>query len=174
MEEIWKDIEGYEGLYQVSSTGKVKSFKGKNGAKDKEGHILKANISRGYPYVGLCKGDEGKKTFLVHRLVAAAFVSNPHGYNEVNHKDENKMNSNAENLEWCTRDYNMAYGTARIRQGITYGNPVDQYTLDGIKIATYSSAETAGKINNLDPSSIHKCCKQKRKYAGGYQWRYSK
>ena len=173
MVEVWKDIEGYEGLYQVSNTGKVKSFRGRNGAIDKEGHILKANLCRGYPNVGLCKGDGTRKTFLVHRLVAAAFVPNPNGYKEINHKDENKLNGNASNLEWCTRDYNMAYGTARLRQGVSRGQPVEQFTLDGIKIATYCSAEIAGTINRVDASSIHKCCKHQRKYVGGYQWRYS-
>lgn len=173
MVEIWKDIEGYEGLYQVSNAGRVKSFIARNGVTNKEGHILSANSCRGYPSVRLCKSDGSRKTFLVHRLVAAAFVPNPNGYNEVNHKDENKLNGTASNLEWCTRGYNMAYGTARLRQGISSGQPVEQCTLDGIKIATYCSAETAGKINRLDPSSIHKCCKHKRKYAGGYQWRYA-
>lgn len=173
MNEIWKDVEGYEGLYQVSNTGRVKSFRGRNRTVDKEGHILKPNLCRGYPNVGLSKADGSRKTFLVHRLVAAAFVPNPNGYREINHIDENKLNGNASNLEWCTREYNMAYGTARLRQGISCGQSVDQCTLEGIKIATYCSAEIAGRINGLDPSSIHKCCKHKRKYAGGYQWRYS-
>ena len=171
MEEIWKDIVGYEGLYQVSSTGKVRSFARKTEIQP-HGHLMKPHIAMGYAFVTLQKQRQ-RKHMLLHRLVAMAFVENPNGFPEVNHIDENKLNNNADNLEWCTRDYNMAYGTARIRQGISSGKPVDQFTLDGIKIATYSSSEIAGKINNLDPSSIHKCCKNKRKYVGGYQWRYS-
>ena len=173
MVEIWKPISGYEGIYEISNLGRVKRLTGRNGAVLKEGHILKPNNSRGYLYVGLSTANSGKATTLVHRLVADAFVPNPNGYHEVNHKDENKMNNCADNLEWCSRAYNMAYGTARLRQGVSYGKPVSQSTIDGITIAVYCSAETAGKLIGVDPSSIHKCCKGKREQAGGYVWNYT-
>lgn len=166
MLEIWKDITNYEGLYQVSNTGKIKSFH-----NDENGKIINPHISRGYAFISLSKN--GKRThYLVHRLVANAFIPNPNGYKEINHIDENKLNNAINNLEWCTREYNMAYGSARIRQGISCGNPVEQMVLDDTPIAKYCSVETAAKINNLDPSSIIKCCKGSRKHAGGYRWRY--
>ena len=168
MKEKWKAIDGYEGLYEVSNTGKVRSFK-----KSRKGHILVPAATRGYDSVGLCSGDGSKTTVLVHRLVATAFVPNPNGYKEVNHKDENKKNNNADNLEWCTRAYNMSFKTARVRQGVSCGKPVEQMTIDGIAVALYSSAEMAGKILGIDASSIHKCCKNKRDHAAGYKWRYS-
>lgn len=171
MEELWKDIEGYEGVYQVSNTGKIRSSVRRSNIQT-PWRLLSPHIARGYAFITLYKQNQ-RKNLLLHRLVAKAFVDNPNGFAEVNHIDENKLNNNATNLEWCTREYNMAYGTARLRQGISCGQSVDQCTLEGIKIATYCSAEIAGRINGLDPSSIHKCCKHKRKYAGGYQWRYS-
>jgi len=168
MKELWKDIPGYEGRYKVSNTGKVKSF-----LKNKEnGSVLVPEFARGYPSVGLCDGKR-KKTVSIHRLVALAFVPNPHNYNEVNHKDENKQNNNADNLEWCSRAYNMSYKTARFRQGISASKKVEQLTLDDIPIALYYSVPVAAKINNIDGSSILKCCNGRRKYVGGYKWRYA-
>lgn len=172
MIEEWKAIEGYEGIYEVSNTGKVRRIIDRHGRPIENGHILCPHIARGYATVGLSNGTGHAKNSLVHRLVAYAFVQNQNGYKEVNHKDENKLNNNADNLEWCTREYNMSYGTARIRQGVSYGKPVVQLTIEGVPIARYCSSEIAGSINNIDPSSIHKCCKGKRKYAGGYAWSY--
>lgn len=164
MQELWKDIPGYEGKYQISNTGKVKSF-----AKGYE-RILVPNQSRSYLYVGLCDHNHKKRTKLVHRLVAEAFVPNPHGYKEVNHKDENKLNNQSDNLEWCTRTYNMAYGTARFRQGLSCGTAVEQLTIDGFLVAKYCNAEMAAKLTGIDASSILKCCKGIRASAGGYIW----
>lgn len=173
MEEIWKDVKGYEGLYQVSNSGRVKSFWKSWVSRGENEHIMHPSNTRGYYYVKL-RGRDGKdESFPVHRLVAIAFIPNPTGLRCVNHKDENKKNNMVENLEWCTPEYNFAYGTARLRQGISYGKPVQQLTADKIWIASYTSAETAGYINGIDPSSIHKCCKGKRKTAGKYVWRYS-
>lgn len=107
MEEIWKDIEGYEGLYQVSDLGNVRSLKFSGGNKVK---LLKQNTNQGYKQVTLCKNGK-MKTCKVHRLVAMAFISNPNNYKEVNHKDENPSNNDVSNLEWCTSEYNNNYGT---------------------------------------------------------------
>lgn len=172
--EIWKDIEGFEGVYQISNTGRVKRLTDRLGNHIDGGHILKQNVSkRQYVTVGLSRKGKHAKTALVHRLVATAFIPNPNNYKEINHKDENKLNNNVENLEWCSREYNMSYGTARLRQGISLGLPVEQRTISGLLIAVYCSAEVAGKLTNIDPSSIHKCCKNKRQFAGGYSWSYS-
>ena len=168
MNEIWKDIPGYEGKYQISNTGKIKSF-----AKYSEGKILTPFITRGYASIGLCDKSFKKKTFLVHRLVALLFVPNPNGYKEINHKDENKLNNSSDNLEWCTREYNMSYGNARLSQGISCGKPIAQFTINGLMIAKYYSAEFAASVNKIDGSSIIRCCKGKRKYAGGYAWQYT-
>lgn len=112
MKEVWKDIPGYEGMYQISNLGRVKSL----GSTIREGWNLKEKIlkltkePKGYLKVGLRKN--GKiKTVRVHRLVAESFVANPENLPEVNHKDENKENNLADNLEWCTTKYNAGYGT---------------------------------------------------------------
>lgn len=105
MNEIWKDIPGYEGKYEVSNLGRVRSL------KFNKTKILKQDTNkRGYKRVNLYKNGK-KKNYWVHRLVAIAFISNPNNYKEVNHKDENTSNNNVKNLEWCTREYNNNYGT---------------------------------------------------------------
>lgn len=107
--EIWKDIEGYGGLYQVSNTGLVKRMYSKT---YKYPRLLKQSERSGYLCVDLSK-DGFSKTKSVHRLVAEAFVSNPQKYKIVNHKDENKKNNNADNLEWCDIKYNSLYSLNR-------------------------------------------------------------
>lgn len=163
MQEIWKDIPNCKGMYQVSNLGNVRSFSNK-----KNGDLLKLSTNKHGYYTVCIKG----KNVLVHRLVAIAFIPNPDNYNVVNHKDENKLNNNINNLEWCTSQYNFDYKTARLRQAISQGKPVEQLTLDNIPIATYYSSACASFINGCDDSSIHKCCLGKRKTAGGYKWRY--
>lgn len=105
--EIWKDINGYEGLYQVSNLGRIKSL-----PKFHQGErILKERIDRyGYLYIGFFK-NKVKKYYKIHRLVAEAFIPNPKELPCVNHKDENKTNNNVENLEWCSVAYNNSYAT---------------------------------------------------------------
>ena len=99
----WKDIPGYEGLYQVSNLGEIKSLNYRNTGKEK---IIKPRKNKGgYLRVVLCKNGK-QKDFLVHRLVAIAFIPNHNNYNQVNHKDENPSNNNVNNLEWCNRLYN--------------------------------------------------------------------
>lgn len=168
MHEIWKDIKGYNGKYQVSNLGNVKSF-----ARKKE-HILIPTSTRGYLTVGLINQNHECKKYLIHRLVAEAFIPNPNNYKEVNHKDENKTNNNVNNLEWCTRAYNMSYGTARVRQGISFGNPVKQLVKNDVVIAWYCSANMAGMLTGIDTSSIIACCRGRREFAGGYMWEYDK
>lgn len=115
MEEIWKDIAGYEGLYQVSNEGNVRTTK-RQGSK---GGLLKISVSDKYAvnycYVRLCKNGMNK-SFWIHRLVAQAFIPNPDGLPQVNHKDQNPSNNMVDNLEWCTLEYNNNYGTVRERQ----------------------------------------------------------
>lgn len=106
IDEKWVDISGFNGEYQISTYGGVKSIK--NGsAKILRGCINKQN---GYIYIGLCKDGLVTRT-TIHRLVAEAFIQNPHNLPCVNHKDENKENNNVDNLEWCSYQYNLTYGT---------------------------------------------------------------
>lgn len=109
MRELWKNIEGYN--YQVSSKGRIRN---KNTKAIKKTFINE----RGYVIVSLYK-DKRLKTFRVHRLVAKAFIQNPNNLPEVNHKNELKTDNRVENLEWCTREYNLAYGTRGLRQSQT-------------------------------------------------------
>lgn len=113
---VWKDIEGFEGLYQVSNDGKVRSL-GNN--KSRKTKILKQVTNNcGYKLVGLYKNGKGK-FYTVHRLVAQAFISNPNNWPQVNHKNEVKDDNRVCNLEWCTQEYNCNYGTRNERQSKT-------------------------------------------------------
>ena len=116
MEEQWKDIKGYEGLYEVSNLGNVRSLdrtvKRGQGYTIKEGRVLTPFYEKKKGYYQVVLAKDGKaKTYRVHRLVAIAFLENPYNYTDVNHKDEVKTNNNVDNLEWCTRKYNNNYGT---------------------------------------------------------------
>ncbi|MCC4427778.1 NUMOD4 motif-containing HNH endonuclease [Limosilactobacillus reuteri] len=131
--EVWRDIKGYEGLYQVSSFGNVRSLDrvvvAKNGRKmPKKGKMLKRGVSKyGYWTVGLCKHSHGK-LHLVHRLVALTFLPRVPGKNIVNHKDENKLNSNVSNLEWCDTQYNVTYGTGIARRANAHSKKINVYS----------------------------------------------
>ena len=159
MEEVWKDIEGYEGLYQVSSCGRVKGL-GNGKSNNSKERILKANKIRGcYLQVGLFK--EGKrKHFLVHRLVANAFLPNPENLKYVNHKDENPKNNYVSNIEWCTFQYNIDY--SKSKQVLC----VETNTV-------YTSTMEAGRKTKINQGHISECCLGKRKTAGGYHWEYT-
>ena len=111
MEEIWKDIAGYEGVYQVSNTGLVRSLdRYTEGGRFFSGRLMAQSKDKdGYLILGLYSNRKGK-TFKVHRLVAKAFVDNPYNLPEVNHIDEDKTNNHADNLEWCSTAYNLTYG----------------------------------------------------------------
>lgn len=119
-QEIWKDVEGYEGLYQVSDKGRVRSiatFQGKWNAvyKRKEPSLLTQQADKdGYLRVGLTKNRVIRR-YMVHRLVASAFIDNPGGLPMINHKDQNKQNNRSDNLEWCTAKYNSNYGDIKDR-----------------------------------------------------------
>ena len=114
--EIWKDIRGYEGIYKISSYGRVWSLKRKGVVKEK---ILSQTYNNnGYLRISLNKNNKSK-SILVHRLVAQSFIPNPNNLPCVNHKDENKLNNQVDNLEWCTHKYNNNYGTIKQRSGET-------------------------------------------------------
>lgn len=163
MNEIWKDIEGYEGLYQVSNLGRVKSL---NYSRTGKEGILKPNpTKRGYIIVEL-----KSKPFQVHRLVAQAFIPNPNNLPQVNHIDENTSNNIVSNLEWCTAEYNSNYGTRNERIKQSLQKPVIQYNINNEYINTFPSIIEAHKLTGVDNHHISACCNNKRKTAGGYKW----
>ena len=174
MTETWKPVIGYEGLYEVSDLGRVRSVdrtvpNGGRGEKRLSGKVLRLKKDRnGYMSVMLSRN--GKQTrYRVHRLVAKAFVPNANGYDEVNHKDETRANNMAANLEWCTRQYNNTYGTLQERAHRLTSKPVKQIK-DGRVIATYPSAMEAARKTNGTQGGISGCCRGELKSSGGYQW----
>ena len=169
MEESWKDIEGYEGLYQVSNKGRVKSLVNHKGvAREK---VLKPEIVNGYKRVMLHK-NKTIKHLLVHRLVANAFLPNPHNFPCVNHKDENKQNNVVSNLEWCTQKYNCNYGTGISRCAKALSKQVYQYSKDGVLIAVWESTAECGR-NGYNSGAVSSCCNGKLKTHKGYIWSYT-
>ena len=162
MDEIWHDIEGYEGLYQISNKGRVKRLLGPS-----ERILRPWDNGYGYMIIGLFKNGMHKR-IRVHRLVAIAFVPNPHNLPEVNHKDENKKNNCVENLEWCDRVYNVNYGTRNERAS----RKILQYSKSGDFIIEWKSAAEVERMLGINNSHIIQCCKGKRKSAGGFVWRY--
>lgn len=163
--ELWRMIPGYEGLYMVSNFGRVKSLK--------RNIILKERLAKeGYVRVVLYKHSKGK-SYYIHRLVAQAFLENPNNYRCVNHKDENKRNNHADNLEYCTHKYNSNYGTAKSRHREKmkkYFKPVYQYTLDGKYVSEYESIAHASLMTGYSQQNIGKCCLGKYQQAYGFQW----
>lgn len=184
-EEIWKPVKGYEGLYEVSSHGNVRSLSkcykcSKGGIHRIPGRMLKLNKnSRGYFIVRLYNNTHGK-TYRVNRLVAIAFLPNPNGYKVVNHKDENKTNNTVENLEWCDHKYNVNFGTGVQRMKENHINHqslskrVAQFSLDGILIKVYPSAHEAERALNKKFAQVDicLCCRGGRNSAYGYKWQY--
>lgn len=169
MKEIWKDIKGYEGLYQISNLGNVKSMYNYRGI----GNILKPRLKKGYYQIGLRKNNV-RKWYAVHRLVAKTFIPNPDNLPQVNHKDENKLNNKVDNLEWCTVHYNNCYGSRLKKVAINnkLRKPIIQYDLNGNFIREYISISEASRQNNISTGNIQSCCKGKYAQAKGYIWRY--
>ena len=179
MTEIWRDIKGYEGLYQVSNLGNVKSLPRLLIYSDGQKHYYKEKIlkptnhSRGYLKVILC--DNGiHKQFYVHRLVAEAFIPNPFNLPQVNHIDEDKTNNRVSNLEWCDSQYNNNYGTARKRMTEKQSIKVNQYTKDGIFIKQWKSLSEASRVLNISKGNLGSALHKKRlKTYYGFKWYYA-
>lgn len=183
--EEWRDVKGYEGFYQVSNKGRVRSIAVWNAMHHKvckrKIPVLKAfdTTVEGYKRVLLSYyGIHHHHS--VHRLVAQAFIDNPLGLPEINHKDENTSNNEVQNLEWCTRKYNANYGTLPSRISIRSRNApnsskaVNQYSLDGSFICKYPSLNEASRqIGTVSGDMIGRVCKGKSKTAGGYLWKFA-
>ena len=159
MKEIWKDIPNYDN-YQASNLGNIKN--------KKTGKILKPyKNTNGYLQVELWKNNKGKK-IVVHKIIANTFLSNINNLSQINHKDENKLNNNINNLEFCTAKYNANYGTRNLR----LSSPVLCIEL-GKK---YNSIKEASKDLKIYSTGISHCCSDSKHYktAGGYHWSYIK
>ena len=176
--EVWKDVVGYEGLYMISSEGRVKSiYYPLVYLKNKTAVILKCFKNNGYPCATLLK-NKRRTQKKIHRLIAEAFIPNPKNLPFINHKDENRNNSVLSNIEWCDQKYNTNYGSApeRRRNGNikSWENKcklIKQYSLDGILLNTYrgkTEIENAG----FNYSHAYWCCRKRNKTSQGYIWRF--
>ncbi|MFA5409310.1 MAG: NUMOD4 motif-containing HNH endonuclease [Bacilli bacterium] len=181
--EEWKDVEGWEGVYQISSHGRLKSFKG-----CPSGRVLSNKNKTGdYFSVVLRRGRRGiRQSARIHQLVAAAFLKKPLNKTEINHKDGNKQNNRADNLEWVTRRENMLHARKHnplIVEGMRLYNryirpkPVGQFSLTGELISVFNNCAEAGSLTGVCSRNIHQVAAQTeykpgmvRRQAGGYKW----
>lgn len=184
MQEIWKDIEGYEGLYQISNFGRVKSF-----CKSIAGKIIIQHLScKGYYSVHLYKNGH-MKNFTVHRLVAIHYIENKNHFPFINHKDENKLNNCVSNLEWCSPSYNTKYSfnlhpewpgnLSKSKKGKIRGaykktrKPILQYSDGGKLIRAWDSCAQINRELHFHGWTVSECCRGNRRTAYGYKWRYA-
>lgn len=179
----WKPVVGYEGLYEVNSDGAIRSvdrqyIDAMGRRVFYKGRILKQFMDVcGYLNVGLTKNHK-MKTIKVHRIVAQAFLSNPHCYPQINHKDEDKTNNHVYNLEWCSAKYNSNYGTGKAREVIAFKangsncKPIIATTEDGKK-EYYRSAREAEKILHYPHTGIANVLKGRAKIGCNRTWEYA-
>jgi hypothetical protein len=191
MQEIWRNIEGYEQYYQISSYGRVKSKDRKvtNGLGNwikKSRYIKPIPNNQGYLRIQVTK-DGIRERIFVHRLVAKAFIPNPEGKPHVNHMDSNPLNNNVENLEWVTHKENMHHAINKGRFKASFAKttqkfkktieekqiPVIGTSIETGKTIKFKSINEAGRHFNGRAGDICKCCKGERNKAQGYKWEYA-
>lgn len=167
MEEIWKDIEGFEGIYQVSNLGRIKSLKfGKEKIRKIHNNGFKNTVT-------LCKN--GKfKNYKVHQLVAQAFIPNPDNRTEIDHIDTNTSNNRVENLRWVTHKENMnnPLTKEKLLKNCPTAKPILQFTKEGKLIRKWKSAKDIERELGYSNADISKCCNGKQKTCGGYKWHF--
>lgn len=178
--EEWRPIDEFDG-YEVSNIGRVRSLPRiitlKNGRTERfNGGIVSITVNKkcfNRLYVSLRKTGD-KKTYkrYVHRLVAQAFIPNPNNYCEINHIDENPSNNSVSNLEWCTRKYNLDYGTRVKRMKDKLAKPVLQFEMDGTFVKEYTSQSDAARAIGGCQTSISCCMRGKIDSYKNYKWRY--
>ena len=173
--EIWKPVVGYEGLYEVSDLGRVKSL---NYNHTKSEQILKAEIGKNKGLRVFLWSNQQKQRFLVHRLVAQAFIPNPDNLPEIDHINTDRTDNRVENLRWATRKSNMNNPLTRnnlstSKLAKTYNiKPVLQYTPNGKYLKEYICLREAERLTGIHHSSIMRVCKGKQYSAGGFIWKY--
>lgn len=162
--EIFKRIDDFPN-YLISNLGNVYSLR-------KKSFLRPCDDGHGYLMLHLCK-DNRQYVKKVHRLVAEAFIENPNCLTDVNHKDENKKNNNVNNLEWCTRKYNINYGSRTQRQIKTVSKPIKMLDKNTNEIiAIFNSSYDASNKTGINEPNINSVCNHKRKTAGGYKWEF--
>lgn len=178
MEERWKDIQGYEGLYKISDHGRVialsrewdqRHWVGGTSHCHLDEHMVKAQFWSGRAFVNLSKNKIQRK-YQVSRLVAKAFIPNPNNYPIVNHLDANPLNNHFSNLEWCTQSRNIQYAYDNGTKIPPHMRKVAQYDMDGNLLKIWDSIAEAERATNA--YNIRKVCTGKRNHAGGYKWQY--
>lgn len=178
LNEEFRPIKYYEGLYEISNYGRIKAlpryrWNGKKYFYSKI-IIMKPHIdNRGYLAILLRDENSIRKKISVHRLVAEAFIPNPNNLPQINHKDENKVNPRVDNLEWCSAKYNTNYNNMTYKRANKLKKSINQYDLDGNFIKKWSGIIDASKGCNINRCCINDCCKNRSKTAGGYIWKYS-
>lgn len=176
-QEYWRDIPQWEGFYQASTLGRIRSIDrwvDQNGMKPRfyRGLILSAVSDKdGYLRVSLHKSGYSQM-FTIHRLVALSFISNPNNYSEINHKDEIKTNNRVDNLEWCTVEYNLLYSNSIEKACSARKRKVEQRRRDGTLLRAFDSMSDASRETGVNINRISGCANKKKgfKYAGGYSW----
>lgn len=191
-EEIWKDIAGYEGLYQVSNLGRVKGldrviYRSSTPQYVKGKIMSQGLLNTGYRYVTLWN-KKNRQVFLVHRLVAEAFLPKQHGKNVVDHIDGIRTNNHVSNLRWCTRKENTNFPLARAKYEKSNQKRIEnirlfhqkhslqvvQLTTEGTIVKKWNSVKQASESLGILTSGIYASCIGEKKTAGGYKWRYIK
>ena len=183
MDEEWKDVIGFEGRYQVSNLGNIRSCDkyarvcggGFRFVKGKS--LIPRKCTNGYLEYTFTNGRSIKKTYLLHRLVATYFIPNPEHLPEVNHIDEDITNNCVSNLEWCTSKYNANYGNRNKKMMQTKEKkgqlvPVDQFAKDGRFVRHWNKMSEAAAHVGVDVSSIIRVCRGKQRTSMGYIWKY--
>lgn len=183
--EEWRTIPDWE-RYMVSSYGRIVAldlpYKCGSRLLRRKPKLLRLNKNRGNPpyyVISLSNGEKYSRGFVVHRLVAKAFIPNPDNLPYINHKDENSLNNHVDNLEWCTHQYNCNYGSHNARMAKTLHETayqrkkVVQLTLDKVFIAEHISIREASKNTGAHVGCISLCCRKKISHGGGFYWMYA-
>ena len=170
--EQWVDVKGFEGSYQVSNMGRVRSLDRYvphiNGHYQfRKGRIMTPGVVHGYQFLHLCSKYK-KQRWYVHRLVATHFIPNPNNYPQINHKDENRSNNEVSNLEWCTSQYNVNYGNHNIRCAISNGTEVVALDTFHMELYKFRSAAMMARELNLDERHVWHVIKGKSSHHQGY------